>query len=257
LSRKLFAVLLIASILGLIIVLTSKVVPEIMVPFSADKTPSTSTVSPLAVSREVSPNNMTRPISNVSDVQPIPLETEGTQDQLSAGEEVHIEDFVRIPVNFSTYENSSYGLQMLYPSDWKIVDGRDDNDGIIEMSGFVSPFEDRFDRYKERVWLYLDNAPNENMTLEEYTNEVISHYNESLQDFHLLDNDTDSMILAGYTAYRLVYTSTLEDGTINKQMEIGTKIGDKVYYLTYYAEEEKYHNFLPVIHDMINSFEIG
>ena len=63
------------------------------------------------------------------------------------------------------------------------------------------------------------------MTLEEYADEVVNYKNESIRDFQLLDYDTDSTILAGYPAYRLVYTRTLEDGTIIKQMEIGTKIG--------------------------------
>ena len=39
-------------------------------------------------------------------------------------------------------------------------------------------------------------------------------------------------------------------------MEIGTIIGDKVYYIEYIAEEEKYSNYLPTIQMMINSFEI-
>jgi hypothetical protein len=39
-------------------------------------------------------------------------------------------------------------------------------------------------------------------------------------------------------------------------MEIGTIIGDKVYYIKYIAEEEKYSNYLPTIQMMINSFEI-
>ena len=94
------------------------------------------------------------------------------------------------------------------------------------------------------------------MTLVEYSNQVVNYKNQSLRDFQLLDYDTDSIILAGHPAYRLVYTGTLEDGMIIKQMEIGTKIGDKVYYLDYYAEEEKYPDFLPAIQDMINSLVI-
>jgi hypothetical protein len=40
-------------------------------------------------------------------------------------------------------------------------------------------------------------------------------------------------------------------------MEVGTKVGDDVYYLDYYAEEQKYARFLPIIQEMINSFKIG
>ena len=39
-------------------------------------------------------------------------------------------------------------------------------------------------------------------------------------------------------------------------MEIGTIIGDTLYYIEYRAEEEKYSNYLAIIQMMINSFEI-
>ena len=94
------------------------------------------------------------------------------------------------------------------------------------------------------------------MNLQQYSGEVISRNNETLQDFQLVDNDTDSTILSGNPAYRFIHTRSLDDGKIIKQMEIGTKITDKVYYLSYSAEEGKYNYFLPVIQPMINSFNV-
>ena len=40
-------------------------------------------------------------------------------------------------------------------------------------------------------------------------------------------------------------------------MEIGTIIGDRIYYIDYIAEEKQYSNYLPTIQMMINSLEIN
>jgi hypothetical protein len=158
---------------------------------------------------------------------------------------------------FLTYDNSTYGIELKYPANWQVVAGQEgNNDSVIDIAGFFSPLERRLDTYEEKVWISLDNLRSENMTIQEYSNEVINYKNQSLEDFQLLDYDTNSTILAGRPAYRLIYTSTLEDGIILKQMEIGTKIGDKIYYIDYYADRHKYTSLLPVVQEMINSLKI-
>ena len=185
----------------------------------------------------------------------VPTETTTTQEQ-PPGEEDQSDGPEQDQVIFSLFENSSYGVRIQYPSDWQFLEDRNDYDGIIDVVGLVSTFEDRFDTYKERLRVSLDTLPRKNMTLEAYSREVIDDKQQSLQDFDLLDYNTDSNILAGYPAYRLINTRTLDDGRVIKEMETGAIVDDRVYYLTYIAEEEKYADFLPVIHDMINSFEI-
>jgi hypothetical protein len=167
------------------------------------------------------------------------------------------DDIIGERQTFLTYVNSSYGIQLKYPSDWQVREGEDEgDDSVVDIVGFFSPTEHRLDSYEEKLWISLDNLRTENITINEYANQVINYKNQSLQNFRLLDNDTESSILADYPAYRLVYTSNLRDGTILKQMEVGTKVGDKVYYIDYYAELNQYPSFLPLIQEMINSFRI-
>ena len=160
--------------------------------------------------------------------------------------------------NFLTYTDFDFGVQIKYPQDWEIEEqgANDASDGAGDFVGFYSPLENRLDDYQERLWLSVDDLHGENMTIEEYTAEVINHDNETIRNFQLLDSDTDSIILDGYPGYKIVSTQTLDNGRVVKQMEIGTIIGDKVFFLTYYAEEDKYEDYLPVIQDMIDSFEI-
>ena len=87
------------------------------------------------------------------------------------------------------------------------------------------------------------------MTLEEYTASLITDYNETLTDFNLIELNTNITLGGGNNpAYRLIYTDR-EDNINYKTMEIGTIIGDKVYYIQYIAEEKKYSNYLPTIQD--------
>jgi hypothetical protein len=163
----------------------------------------------------------------------------------------------QVLADFLTYENSSYGIKVEYPSDWRLRPGEANNDGVTDIAGFYAPFENRLDNYQERVWISKDILLGQNMTLEDYSDRVVSHNNATLRNFTLLDRDTDFGVLADHPAYRLVYTSHTQDGSIIKQLEIGTIINDEVYYLIYYAEPDKYRGLLPVVRDMINSFEIN
>ena len=97
------------------------------------------------------------------------------------------------------------------------------------------------------------------MTLEEYADSLITDYNETLTDFNPIELNTNITLGAGNNnpAYGLIYTDR-EDNINYKTMEIGTIIGDKVYYIRYNAEEKKYSNYLPTptIQMMINSLKI-
>ena len=155
-----------------------------------------------------------------------------------------------------TYQNSSYGIRIQYPANWTKDEGDfDHNDDITNIVEFSSPFESRSDSEPETLGISIEGFTDENMTIDEYANSLITYYKETLTNFNLVESDTNNGILAGRPAYKLVY-SDVEDDTNYKTMEIGTIIGDKVYYIEYISEEEKYSNYLPTIQMMINSFEI-
>jgi S1-C subfamily serine protease len=157
-----------------------------------------------------------------------------------------------------TYENGSYGIEIQYPANWtKDEEDTDPSDGITDIVEFSSPFESRLDSYSETLGISIEELTDQNMTLEEYASSLITAYNETFTDFNLIESNTNST-LAEKPAYKLVYTETLEDedSTNLKTMETGTIIGERVYFIEYIAEEEKYSNYLPIIQMMINSIEI-
>jgi hypothetical protein len=71
----------------------------------------------------------------------------------------------------------------------------------------------------------------------------------------MLVSITTNNVLAGLSAYKSIYTYVGEN-TIFKDMEIGAIKGDKVYILTYEAGINEYDTYLPIIQELINSFQI-
>jgi hypothetical protein len=155
-----------------------------------------------------------------------------------------------------TYQNSSYGITMQYPANWtKDEEDSDPNDNITNIVTFVSPLENTADNYSENLGIGLEFLVH-NTTLDEYASSLITDYNNTITDFNLIELNTNITLGGGNNpAYGLLYTDR-EDGTNYKTMEIGTIIGDRVFFIEYNAEENKYSNYLPTIQKMINSLQI-
>ena len=75
--------------------------------------------------------------------------------------------------NFLTYENSTLGAKIQYPSDWKRAES---NSNIT----FTSPLASNSDRYREKLELKV-NSLLQNVTLDEYSSAVIKKLKEVLQ----------------------------------------------------------------------------
>jgi hypothetical protein len=156
-----------------------------------------------------------------------------------------------------TYQNSSSGIRIQYPANWtKDEQDYDPNDNITYIVEFNSPLTSRFDIYSETLAISVKRLSNQHMTLDEIANSSITDYNKTLTDFNLIESNTNITVGGGDNpAYRLIYTDK-EEGINYKTMEIGTIIGDRVYYIEYFAEENKYSNYLPTIQMMINLLQI-
>ncbi len=129
------------------------------------------------------------------------------------------------------------------------------DDYITDVVALLAPVRSNSEEYTPSLSISIDNLPpNQNPTLNEYLDQTINAYYETLQEFRVMEFDTDST-LSGKPAYKLVSTD-VEDGIDYKNLEIGTIIGDKVYFVTYDAEEEQYYDHLPIIQKMIGSLRI-
>jgi S1-C subfamily serine protease len=161
-------------------------------------------------------------------------------------------------MNFLTYENSTYGIRIQYPPDWG-VDETDDypDDGVTDIVQFLSPFQGRLDNYQESVFVSTEPLPQQDIALSTYVDQLIDFKNETINGFKLIESNTSSTLGSNNnSAYNITYYDTGDDGTQYRTVEVGTIIGDKVYYINYFAVVDKYSDYLPVVAKMINSFDV-
>ncbi len=148
-----------------------------------------------------------------------------------------------------------YDIQIQYPSSWTQASTDATPDRFIQVSDFFSPTEaDGSSSASFRI--SIDDSP-QSSDVEDYLEESISIFvaSASYQDFNVVQSTTNAT-LAGMPAYTIVATYT--DPTLGPRMtlEIGTIFEDEVYYLSYYADPQDYERYLPIIQEMIDSFEI-
>jgi hypothetical protein len=165
--------------------------------------------------------------------------------------------------SFRTYENPAYGIQIQYPSTWIVYaddvfsDNDDNNDASIDIVSFLGPVKGDTEAYAPSLYISIDNPPSSdlNLNLNECLTRITNDYEAGLKEFKVIESDTNSSILAGRAAYKLVFTDE-EDEIYYKTMDIGIIIEDKVYSIRYAAEKEQYSDYLPTVQKMINSLNI-
>jgi hypothetical protein len=156
------------------------------------------------------------------------------------------------PANLLTYQNSTFGIKLQYPSNWEKQENGTRQDIQTDIVTFLSPVINS----RANLDVSIDDISGEKgISLTQYANQNIADLNQSLPDAKLIASNTNNVVIAGLPAYRMVYTSA-DGSTILKTMEIGAMKGDKVYILTYEAAMQEYAKYLPVIQRMIDSFQI-
>lgn len=157
---------------------------------------------------------------------------------------------------WTLYQNVTYGVSMLYPSNWTQQNSTgSEDDRFIYVSDFFSPEE--ADGYFAYVTVTIDNMPN-TTNIESYRNQSIDIYRQDpeFQEFQLLSSTIGNFTLAGTPAYsfEIAYTD-LEFGPQNV-LEVGRLFDNRVYYIQYFADTPIYQKYLPVVERMIESFQI-
>ena len=157
---------------------------------------------------------------------------------------------------WSLYQNVTYGVSILYPSNWTQQNSTGDaDDRFIYVSDFFSPEETG--GYFAYVTIAIDSMPN-TTNIESYRNQSIDIYRQDpeFQEFQVLSSSVGNFTLAGMPAYSLEVTYTdLEFGPQN-MLEVGTIFDNKVYYIRYFADLPIYQKYFPIVERMIESFQI-
>lgn len=152
-------------------------------------------------------------------------------------------------MDFITYRNLERGVRIDYPSNWQIVE-----DLMGSIVAFFTPLEDASDNYRENVNVVVQDLKDSPMTLEEYSEFSVNQLKEEINALKIIE-PLSSATLSNFPAHKIVYNGVLEKIKL-KYMQIWAIKSNIAYLVTYIAENNHFKDYINIIKQIVNSFEI-
>jgi len=166
--------------------------------------------------------------------------------------------------NFLTYENSTYGIKIQYPSEWLYKEGEitgtnsnDNNNTAIDNSS-SSPVQTivSFAPIKNPTASYLKigviDLNTRSLNVDLLANSLMANKAQVFPGMNI--SKLNSTTLAGSPAYKFVLTSNQDN---RKALNYFTVKEDKAYLIGYFAKSpEIYSTYLPTALKMVDTFQI-
>jgi hypothetical protein len=148
--------------------------------------------------------------------------------------------------NLLIYESPVHRIRTQYPEGWEILIQSTPNSSLSLR--FNSPMENGTDAFRENVLLVIDTISN-NTAL----SAALTSYLQLYPDIRF--DEVSSINLSNNTipAYKLVASRT-QDGF--QFMQIMAVKDGQIYTILYSSEKTRYSAYLPVVENMINTFEV-
>lgn len=150
---------------------------------------------------------------------------------------------------FLSYNNSTYGFQIGYPANWKVVQGF-----MGSVVAFASPLENANDKFSENLNLIIqDLTPYPGMSLEKYEEITLNQLRNIITDYKLVYKGNSA--LADRPSRTIVFTG--RQGIFQlKFMQVYMINDNRAYVITFGAEETEFTRYEDTAKRMISSFQI-
>ena len=128
--------------------------------------------------------------------------------------------------NLTTYQNSTYGVSIKYPSNWGVQSGiNTPSDTVVDVADFSPPIAQDPNAVANFQIGAENLGPSDPRNLDLYLRNAINGYRFNATDFHIDQATTTDTQLAGRPAYVLIFSDVF-NGFPMKTMVTGT-FGDK------------------------------
>ena len=154
---------------------------------------------------------------------------------------------------FSEYTNSNYQIKIRYPEAWSVKALEDPITGEVVV--FYSPKENESDIFLEKIFITVEELPDDINNLNEYVNIILTARIINNPEYNVSISHQEETKLSNQLAQEIVYSRQINNVSV-RQLEIYTVSNDRVYILTYIAERSKYYKFLKMAKKTIKSLEI-
>ncbi len=171
--------------------------------------------------------------------QPSSSQSEGQTEQPQA------------PSEPKSYQNDQYKFSLEYPEEWSLKEAQG---GFVAT--FSSPAESSSDKYFEFLGVkVVSTSSKPDISLQEaadlWEQQTVAGSKDN--NFQVVDRDTST--IAGKEARNIVYTLDLDKISAKGFVRI-TKANNNIYIFQYFAETDKYEQFLPDIESILSSVSL-
>jgi eukaryotic-like serine/threonine-protein kinase len=159
--------------------------------------------------------------------------------------------------NLITYDNPTHKLKMQYPSDWTVsTNALPTYSGIV---AFYSPLQNLQDILPAELSLSITTYL-QSVSIDEYTQTTLA----ALEQQGIQVSESSAFTLAGKPGHRIVFSPPEPRGQETQDapqvsiriMQTWTTIDNKVYLLSYSAEDSKFQKYLPTVEQMLMSLQV-
>lgn len=231
------------------------------------------------------PKNMTLEVPNISPEKPQPTSIENTtnnvtsmnvtdvlnknqgnpnvtaQATLNITEPAETTTNSSASISFLNFSNPIFGIKIQYPDSWSPRVYPYNNEGNSTIVGFYTPSKTasqlgNISGVSGQFVPYLDIFvfDSKNMSLEK----IIDGRMKRIQNTTDVVIESKPFTLGGnHEGHKLVYSTITGGDEFFKKMQIYTIYNNKVYLITFTAQETLFSNYLPLVENMIDTFEIS
>ena len=178
---------------------------------------------------------------------------------------------------YLNYTSSINGFQIKYPSDWIIVlpEGFEGSNNEIASNNSTHQIVAKFSSPNhDNLTVSIDSLGEQPVNVTQYIDNAVNNFRNAFAEFHVLDLRVSSAESANSTMegnnyasnattspviYNLTYTAEEQDGDNRAPimgMDVGAIFNQTAYVISYRSTSETYATYLPVVTEMIYSFEI-
>ena len=154
-------------------------------------------------------------------------------------------------VDYYIYKNSNAGIQLKYPSNWKMQEHLETGALVV----FVSPLDNALDIYPDNANITIQDISKNPLNLEEYARLAVDQLIAVFGNEQIRDLETTPTRLAHLPARKIVYIAKTQEADL-KIMHVLALDGMTAYQFTYSGLSATFDQYWPRVNTMLASLEI-
>jgi PsbP-like protein len=157
---------------------------------------------------------------------------------------------------FLTYENSTWGIKIQYPSNWVKQTSGQGVTFVVLPNGTNGNNENNLQQFLAKLNLTSIAGIPTNAPLKALADRIVDSYRHFLHNFQI--ESYTNTTLAGNNGIKIVYSYTDPKNTNFKATDIAAIKNNRLYVIQYYyAQSSTYQDVLQTLQKMVNSFQIS